>query len=258
MFKTRLISGIVLVAAMFLALRPGGIVSFAAFGAIALVGTFEFYRAVRLTGPLFYIGLAASAVWYYIAYAVPQAAVGYLAIVLVIMLLPYVIMYPEISTENGALAYFGFIYTAVLLSTIPLARTQLGGYYVLLIFFAAWGADTCAYVVGMLFGKHKMAPVLSPKKSVEGAAGGVAGAVLLALIFAWITKGPAVIYAAVCFFGSQLSMVGDLAASAIKRTHDIKDFGWCIPGHGGVLDRFDSLLFTGPAVYFLALLFTGF
>ena len=257
MFKTRLISGIALVAAMILVLYPGGAIPFAAFGMVALIGVHEFYAAVGLGGPLRAIGLSLTGLWFLSEYFRPDLAAAFLALALIAVLAPYVFLFPRIKTEDAALCYFGFVYAGVLLSAIPLTRSQLGGAYVFLIFFSAWGADTCAYAVGMLIGKHKMAPVLSPKKSIEGAVGGVAGAVLLGIIFAKITGEALLPFAAACFFGALLSMVGDLAASAIKRTHEIKDFGWCIPGHGGVLDRFDSLLFTGPAVYFIGLLLAG-
>ena len=125
-----------------------------------------------------------------------------------------------------------------------------------LIFLCSWGCDTCAYCVGMLIGKHKMAPVLSPKKSVEGAVGGVAGAVLLGVIYAAATKGPMAEYALICGVGALISMVGDLAASAIKRNMGIKDYGKLIPGHGGILDRFDSVIFTAPVIYYLTLALT--
>lgn len=105
-----------------------------------------------------------------------------------------------------------------------------------------------------------MAPVLSPKKSIEGAVGGVVGAALLGLIYALAAgkffpefdHSPAV-YALICAVGALISMVGDLAASGIKRNHNIKDYGKLIPGHGGILDRFDSVIFTAPVIYFLAI-----
>lgn len=92
--------------------------------------------------------------------------------------------------------------------------------------------------------------------AVEGAVGGVAGAVLLGVIFAAVTKGPAAEYAAICGAGALISMVGDLAASAVKRNMEIKDYGKLIPGHGGILDRFDSVIFTAPVIYYLALVLT--
>ena len=109
----------------------------------------------------------------------------------------------------------------------------------------------------MLIGKHKMAPVLSPKKSVEGAVGGVAGAALLGMIYAWATGGKMTEYAVICAAGALISMVGDLAASAIKRNQGIKDYGKLIPGHGGILDRFDSVIFTAPVIYYLAKIVLG-
>ena len=115
----------------------------------------------------------------------------------------------------------------------------------------------------MLLGKHKMAPKLSPKKSVEGGIGGIVGAALLGAIFAVAANkitgagvNPAQ-YAVICGVGGMISQIGDLAASAIKRNHDIKDYGKLIPGHGGILDRFDSVIFTAPIIYYLATFLAG-
>ena len=122
----------------------------------------------------------------------------------------------------------------------------------LLPLLAAWGADTCALFSGMLFGKHKLAPVVSPKKTVEGAVGGVVGGAVLVLIAAVIMKRTldlemplwsAVVLGAV---GAVLGEIGDLSFSVIKRQTGIKDYGHIFPGHGGVLDRFDSVLFVAP------------
>ena len=109
----------------------------------------------------------------------------------------------------------------------------------------------------MLIGKHKMSPKLSPKKSVEGAVGGVAGAALLGAIYGAAISGKMggsghiLSFALICAVGGLISMVGDLAASAIKRNHGIKDYGKLIPGHGGILDRFDSVIFIAPVIYYL-------
>ena len=155
-------------------------------------------------------------------------------------------------------AFFGVIYVAVMLSFIYLTRNLPDGkFLVWLIFLCSWGCDTCAYCVGMLIGKHKMAPVLSPKKSIEGAVGGVAGAALLGVIYATATHGKMAEYAVICAVGALISMVGDLAASAIKRNQNIKDYGKLIPGHGGILDRFDSVIITAPVIYYLAKMILG-
>ena len=128
---------------------------------------------------------------------------------------------------------------------------------VLLPLLAAWGADTCALFAGMFFGRHKLAPVVSPKKTVEGAVGGVIGGAVLVLIAALIMNSTlklglplwaAVVLGAV---GAVLGEIGDLSFSIIKRQTGIKDYGHIFPGHGGVLDRFDSVIFVAPFAEFL-------
>ena len=136
-----------------------------------------------------------------------------------------------------------------------------GAYMVVLVFLSALGNDTLAYCAGRLFGKHKMSPRLSPKKTIEGAVGGVVWATAAAVVFGIIAEkyftldqaatGP--ICAIIGVFGSIMSQIGDLAASSFKRMVGIKDYGNLIPGHGGILDRFDSVLFTAPVVYYVML-----
>ncbi len=122
---------------------------------------------------------------------------------------------------------------------------------------SSWGNDTCAYFTGVFLGKHKMTPKLSPKKTYEGAIGGVVGATLLGFGYGFAISSkmsdvlvhPVYTFAIASFIGAFLSIFGDLAASAIKRNHDVKDYGKLIPGHGGIMDRFDSAIFTAPVVY---------
>ena len=172
----------------------------------------------------------------------------------------YVFTFPNYRSEQVMTVFFGVFYVAVMLSYIYQTRMlEDGGIVVWLIFLSSWGCDTCAYCAGMLLGKHKMAPKLSPKKSVEGGIGGVLGAALLGALFAlavnqWAGAQAGVLeYAIICGVGGMISQVGDLAASAIKRNHEIKDYGKLIPGHGGILDRFDSVIFTAPIIYYLTL-----
>lgn len=135
-------------------------------------------------------------------------------------------------------------------------------FYILLIFCTAWLTDTFAYFSGRAFGKHKMAPKVSPHKTVEGAIGGVIGCVLIvvSLGFGYNAYAQAngippradiLLLSAVALVLSVLGMLGDLTFSAIKRHYGIKDYGNIMPGHGGVLDRFDSVLFTAPALFLL-------
>ena len=172
----------------------------------------------------------------------------------------YVFTYPKYKTEQLLATFFGLFYVAVMLSYIYQTRMiKNGAYIVWLIILCSWGCDTCAYCIGVLFGKHKMAPVLSPKKSVEGAIGGVLGTAILTILYANIFRNTMgienreiVIMAVISMVCALISMVGDLTASAIKRNYEIKDYGKLIPGHGGILDRFDSVIITAPIIYFLA------
>lgn len=262
MFRTRLLSGIVLVAAIFLLISRGGIVLYTAMAAVSLIGMREFYQATGVSqsqdsakilsvagygGALLYEAAVWLGVQEYGLFAV-LAALGLLMSV-------YVFTYPRYQAGQVMAAFFGVVYVTVMLSCIYLTRQLEGGFYhVWLIFLCSWGCDTCAYCVGVLFGRHKMAPVLSPKKSIEGAVGGVAGAALLGILYAYLTKGNVAGYAAICAVGALWSMVGDLAASAVKRQTGIKDYGKLIPGHGGILDRFDSVIFTAPIIYFLVMM----
>lgn len=259
MFKTRLLSGIVLVAVALLTIISGGYVLFFTLLGISLIGMQELYKVMKVREDHFnaleiagYFG----AVIYYVLMSLDFEKYGMMGVIISFMMFMfvYVFTYPKFKAEQVMPAFFGVVYVAVMLSFIYLTRNLPDGkFLVWLIFLCSWGCDTCAYCVGMLIGKHKMAPVLSPKKSVEGAVGGVAGAALLGVIYAAATQGPMLEYAVICAIGALISMVGDLAASAIKRNQGIKDYGKLIPGHGGILDRFDSVIFTAPVIYFLSL-----
>ena len=262
MFVTRLISGVVLVAIALVTIGLGNWVLFATLLLVSLIGARELYQAMKVSKKgfsLLELGGYAGIILYYLGMVFLEEKFHLAAILagLVILMFIYVFRYPEYHAHQVMAAFFGIVYVGVMLSCIYQARMLPGGpLHVWLIFLCSWGCDTCAYCAGMLFGKHKMAPVLSPKQSVEGAVGGVAGAVLLGVIFAAVTKGPAAEYAGICGAGALISMVGDLAASAVKRNMEIKDYGKLIPGHGGILDRFDSVIFTAPVIYYLALVLT--
>lgn len=258
MFKTRLISGIVLVIIALATIISGSWILFFTLLAVSLIGMRELYKVMKVSDEhvtvlelVGYLG----AVLYYIAMKADFGNYGTMAIIIsmILILFVYVFGYPKYHAEQVMAAFFGVVYVAVMLSFIYLTRSLPDGkFLVWLIFLCSWGCDTCAYCVGMLIGKHKMAPVLSPKKSIEGVVGGVAGAALLGVIYAAATQGKMAEYALICAVGALISMVGDLAASAIKRNQNIKDYGKLIPGHGGILDRFDSVIITAPVIYYLA------
>lgn len=264
MFWTRLISGIVLVILALITVISGGTVLWATALLISLIGLQEIYRALSIEKKSLLNGagiLAALAYYGTLLFAGDANTILCLFLIFLFVLLGiYVFCFPKYQTEQIMAAFFGFFYVCVTLSYLYQTRILPdGAYTVWLIFICAWGNDTFAYCAGVLFGKHKMAPVLSPKKSVEGLVGGILGAAVLGAIYAAVVgkhltaEGNVILsYALVCAVGAAFSVIGDLAASAIKRNHGIKDYGKLIPGHGGILDRFDSIIFTAPAIYFLA------
>ncbi len=189
-----------------------------------------------------------------------------IVLVFLVQLSVYVFAFPKYQAEQVMAGFFSFVYAPVMLSFIELTRmTGVGIIIVWLILISSWGCDTCAYAVGKLIGRKKIFPVLSPKKSLEGCIGGVLGAALLGFLYGKFLVGMFPITvdtfawqaALICALGAVVSMVGDLAASAIKRNKGIKDYGKLIPGHGGIMDRFDSVIITAPIVYFMTMFLIG-
>lgn len=175
----------------------------------------------------------------------------------------YIFTFPKHTINQMTPAVFGLLYVALMLSFLYLIRELPNGILLIwLAYISSLVCDTCAYFTGSWFGKHKLTPKLSPKKTIEGAIGGCVCATIAGGLMGWLFYGcvegsqiyviPA--FALVCCVGSVVSICGDLTASAIKRNANIKDYGKLIPGHGGVLDRFDSVIFTAPMVYFLVVL----
>ena len=183
-------------------------------------------------------------------------AMGYM----ILLMFAYVFTYPKYEAKHIMASFFGFFYVGVMLSYVYQIRSLDNGVYLaFLVFICSWGCDTCAYCVGKLIGKHKMSPKLSPKKSIEGAVGGVVGTALLTALYAYIfhlkmgiASQQIILLAVIAAIAGLISMVGDLTASAIKRNYDIKDYGHLIPGHGGIMDRFDSMIITAPIIFYLA------
>lgn len=270
MFLTRLISGFVLTVILLIFNYLGGVPLWLLMGFLSCVGLYEFYKA---TGILTKKGLAVTGFIFTVVYATSLLFESYLSvdpklpIIILFMIIDFIIYvfgFPKYDAKDLFASTFGMVYVVVALMFVYLTRGVENGRWVIwLIYVASWGSDTSAYCVGMLcnkfFGTHKLAPVLSPHKSIEGAIGGVVGAALIGAIYGFAfskIKGadPCVIifFALIGAIGSVISQIGDLTASGIKRNYDIKDYGKLIPGHGGVLDRFDSVIITAPIIYFLA------
>ena len=266
-FKIRTISGIVLIIIMAALLVIGGNLLFGALLVISVIGMSELYRIFEIHKKLpGILGYAAAAAYYLIMKLDRlDMAVMVFVILLILLMMVYVFTYPRYKADQIMAALFGLLYVAVMLSYIWRIREVPGGeYLVWLVLGCSWAADTCAYLVGSKIGKHKMTPVLSPKKSVEGAVGGVAGAALISMIFAYCVRDhlqilahPVLYTGLITACGALISMVGDLTASGIKRNYGIKDYGTLIPGHGGILDRFDSVIITAPIIYALIQVLSG-
>ncbi|MGC4019698.1 MAG: phosphatidate cytidylyltransferase [Muricomes sp.] len=268
MFKTRLLSGILLIIIALVTVMLGGGLLFDVLFIISLIGMTELYKVFdiqkKAPGICGYIFAAAYYILLYLKPVLPETTDWFMLLFmafLICMMGVFVFSFPKYRTEQILAAFFGMFYVAVMLSYIYQIRILPGGSFVVwLVFICSWGCDTCAYCVGMLIGKHKMAPKLSPKKSVEGGIGGIAGAALIGVLYAlainrWGNAGVGLAsFAIIGAAGGAISQIGDLAASAIKRNYDIKDYGKLIPGHGGILDRFDSVIFTAPIIYYLSVL----
>lgn len=259
--KQRVISGAVLVVILAITLYFGGIVTCGLMALVSLVGNMELLRVYGVNKKTPGIVCYLATVLYYIAIYLNRMdiIVPMMVVYLLVMLAVYVLTFPTYSDKQIMAAFMDFFYVSVMLSFVYLIRNMEHGLVlVLLIFVSSWINDTCAYFVGRALGKHKMAPVLSPKKSIEGLIGGIVGAGLFGAVFGILfdkyvdTMNYApLLFAVVGAVGALPAVIGDLAASAIKRNNDIKDYGKLIPGHGGILDRFDSIIFTAPIIYYL-------
>lgn len=272
MFRTRLLSGILLVAIALAVFLAGGSLLALVIFFISVAAYQELTAACKVRGagmtpsPPVIVGLVMTLVYYaLIGLALARDITQvYPAMVMVIVaaflafLFVYVFTFPKYHANQIMSAMFSFLYGPVMLSFLYLLREGFddGIYLVWFVFLASWGSDTCAYCVGVLIGKHKMTPKLSPKKSVEGAVGGILGA---AILFTLYTHFVINVYSGITLSlpfaailgaaGALVSMAGDLAASAVKRDHEIKDYGKLIPGHGGIMDRFDSVIVAAPIIF---------
>lgn len=284
MFWTRLGSGIVLLLLSIATMSMGGLPLALVLCIISMIGFRELTRALK-HAPAAYSGalpdregkhmnvldiisLAGIAAYYLLLYFSGNHMWLFMCMVFIFLALmfAYVITFPKFKTPQVTETVFAFLYVPVMLSFIYQTRMcEQGSYMVWMILISSWGCDTFAYVVGKLIGKKKIFPVLSPRKSLEGCVGGVLGAVLLGWLYGYflvekVYPGENIAWniALICGVGAVMSMVGDLAASAIKRDHEIKDYGKLIPGHGGIMDRFDSVIVTAPMTYFLTMMVLDF
>ncbi len=258
----RTISGIIGLPILAVFVIIGGIPLKIGILALSLIGLYEFYKAVsKKIMPVHLASFLATVCYtmfldcefneYYRMGTMILCAAVFLFIVF---------MYGKIGIFDISVSFIGFFYITFMLGNVFLLREAVDGIYtVWFIFICAFCSDTGAYFVGSVFGKHKITPVLSPKKTLEGALGGIIFTGLVAGFYGYCMyeiwnvgkENMTIFYGIVGVVGSVAAQIGDLAASSIKRQVEIKDFGKIMPGHGGVLDRFDSVLFTSPLIYIL-------
>lgn len=267
--KTRVISGAVLAVIMVSALIIGEWYLYLLCFGIALIGLYELYKIVDIHNNIMgFLGYFATIIYYIcIKLEMEQFEIFLVVFAFIMIMTAYVITFPKYSVNQMMTAFVGIIYVSFMISYIYKIRMFDNGIYVIwLVFITSWVNDTFAYFTGVLFGKHKMVVKLSPKKTWEGAVGGVLMATIAGFAYGYLVSTkmtevfvhPIYTFGIASFVGAILSIIGDLGASAIKRSYNIKDYGTLIPGHGGILDRFDSVIFTAPAVYFAIYLINTF
>ncbi|WP_058485188.1 phosphatidate cytidylyltransferase [Defluviitalea phaphyphila] len=244
----------------------GGEVLKISLGFISIVGMYEFYKAMDIkVNTIKFVGYFFALIFIFFIFPNTQLYFIFFICFLFSLFLSIIFFHKKYNIIDVGVTFIGFVYVCILLFFIIQVReyTLHGEFFVWLIFISAWGSDTAAYFTGLSIGKHKLSPELSPNKTIEGSLGGVIGGALLSFIYGHICiyfeyipiSNFPIMCAIIGGIGAVASQLGDLTASSIKRYVKIKDYGNLFPGHGGVLDRFDSILFTAPLVYYLIILY---
>lgn len=255
-FKTRVLTAVIGIPVFLGILYLGGLYWKLLFALMAILAFLEFTRMMSniQLRPLLIPGLLLLLLLLFApdSYLYP----GIFAI-LILTVFVSILQYPDLTIKDTAISLFGAAYIGFLLSyAIKIADLHQSFLIIILALILTWGSDTGAYFAGKLWGKHKMTPILSPNKTWEGAVGGLVVSAITALIFFLVIDidgvGPA--YALLLGIGASiLAQLGDFFISGIKRFFQVKDSGKIIPGHGGVLDRFDSFLLLVPLIYYFAI-----
>lgn len=264
--KTRIWTGVVGLPLLILIMYLGGFILVLGVSALAFFGMIEYTRAVnRMFRPkINRILMIALAVMLMVTIKLDYYFLMPVLLVSFIVIFCYEILSGNVEIQRGSATLMGLIYVPVMFGHLFLFETvNKGAYYMWLIFVIAFTTDTAAYFIGKSIGNRKIAPLISPKKTIAGSVGGVIVAALCTILYGTILSSyfsfvlPWYLYLVVGVFGSIAGQCGDLMASMIKRKAKIKDFGTILPGHGGILDRFDSILFIIPLIYIFAKLTIG-
>lgn len=261
--KTRIITALICIPVLVAILLSNSFVIAAAIAVVALVGLCEFYKAVGLfeKKALCSIGYLACLIIPALACAKEYVLIENITSVLIylaVFALFLVLLYSHEKTniQNVGVIVLSVIYIPYFLTDIVKIRLlENGELYIWIVFIAAFLTDTCAYFCGIFLGKHKLCPNVSPKKTIEGAVGGVLGCIVFCLLYGILLqkgfdlKVDFIKLGILGMIAAGVSEIGDLVASIIKRHYGIKDYGTLFPGHGGILDRCDSVIFVAPVVY---------
>ncbi|MCG8542533.1 MAG: phosphatidate cytidylyltransferase [Clostridia bacterium] len=256
----RVISSVLAIPLLIFLVNSGGVVLKISTLIIVLIALKEFYSSFHAKNifPLSYVGYLFTIFMYWAA----SSTYIHISFILITLTLLVIFLFAKKVTLNDiSITLLGYIYISYLLLHIILTSNLDSRLFIWYIFIIAWSADTSAYFAGTflgtkIFGDRKLFPKVSPNKTIEGFIGGIVGSSLFSLLFAYLFMQRFMIHSiALGFLGSIISQIGDLIASKIKRSMEIKDFGNVMPGHGGILDRFDSILLVAPFVYYYTLFF---
>ncbi len=255
--KTRILSALIALPLLFFVLLSGGTALYIGAFILSIVGLYEFFRVFsKEYKPVSVTAYGMTVLWFVGLYiGIMNEYFMFLIAVFVFVLLA-VLVFTKRAVIDILIPFLAFFYIPFSLSHLMLISAIDANFFIWYPFIIAFITDTFAYFVGRLIGKTPLIPSVSPNKTVEGSIGGVIACVGASYTFAMMfNPGFSVFAVFLGFFGSMFSQVGDLIASKIKRIFKIKDFGNIMPGHGGVLDRFDSLIVTMPLVYYFIVLF---
>ena len=257
MLKTRILSACVFVPVILAAVFFGSWVFAALVLAIVVIGGYEYGKMVEVNDCHFlpWLYYPSGVILVVLAQLFPENP-GILLAALFLSFAAYMVFFilGKYPLKEIAINFVAVVYLPVTMCTAVLLRSSIedGMWFLYLLLIIQWFTDSGAYLLGSAFGRHKLMPKVSPKKSVEGAVGGiivaVIGAVLLNAFTGLLPVGLMIAAAIIVSIGGQ---IGDLCESAVKRWAGVKDSGKLIPGHGGILDRFDSMLFASPLLYFI-------
>jgi len=255
----RVISSVIGILLLIVVLASGKVYINIGIALISFVALLELYSAVGLAKylPLQILGLGASFAFTYAHSFDSMLLMPLLYVYIALLFLIYMMESNSLKLSDISKMFFITVYVCFFLGHIVFIRKMpYGEFLICIVFLSAFLTDTFAYLAGRFFGKHKLCPQISPKKTIEGAIGGLLGSTIGIVIFGFILQFVfhfEVNYAYIAILGflsSVMAQFGDLSASVIKREYAVKDYGHIMPGHGGVMDRFDSVIFTAPFIYF--------